>query len=132
MKTITFKFKGFFNKLHFQATGMVISNSLAINNSLSGFPRPGSASKDPEMSHVTSTPKSPVVSPSANKANTPVADRLAALGISSNVDYSEPVAKPLPSPTPPHKPTADDDEDFQPVAPAPGKTLLLVFSLHSP
>jgi len=104
-----------------QATGMVISNSLAINNSLSGFPRPGSASKDSEMSHVSSAPKSPVVSPNAKKASTPVADRLAALGISSNVDYSEPVAKPVPSPVPPHdKALPDDDENFQPVAPAPG------------
>lgn len=92
-----------------QASGMVISNSLAINNSL--FPRPGSASKEPEMPHVTSTPKSPVVS------TTPVADRLAALGIShTTADYSEPPAKP----TSPPAPAPEDEEEYQPVAPAPG------------
>ena len=108
---------------------MVISNSLAINSSLSNSrPSSGSGNRD-DFSHVSSSPqKARPISPPSQHAS--VADKLAAMGISSNVDYS--VAPPSKSPptTKPSTPSGDEDMDFQPVAPQPGAYTLLENALQ--
>ncbi|XP_063674781.1 tubby protein homolog isoform X2 [Bolinopsis microptera] len=104
-----------------QATGMVISNSLAINSSLSNSrPSSGTGARD-EFSHVTSSPQKARPSASPTAQHTSVADKLAAMGISSNVDFSEPPPSKSPPSTKPSTPSGGEEEmEFQPVAPAPG------------
>ena len=96
---------------------MVIPNTLAINESLAR-PSSGGGLRD-EFAHVTSEPQK-----KAETAPQSVADKLAAMGISSNVDFS---AKPKSAetkdresskPGTPNVPYTEDD--FQPVGPAPG------------
>ena len=100
---------------------MVISNSLAINSSLSNSrPSSGTGARD-EFSHVTSSPQKARPSASPTAQHTSVADKLAAMGISSNVDFSEPPPSKSPPSTKPSTPSGGEEEmEFQPVAPAPG------------
>lgn len=94
---------------------MVISNPMIKSYTNSAAP-PGTV-KDTGFSHVTESPqKSRPTSPPS--AHTNVADKLAAMGISSNVDFSPPVPK-SPSVSKPSTPI-NDEEEYQPVAPAPG------------
>ena len=109
-------------KLNLQATGMVISNSLAINSSMSNSrPSSGTGLRE-EFAHVSSSPqRTRPTSPSTNQ-HTSVADKLAAMGISANVDFSEPPPPRTPPTSKPDTPNniGGEDEAFQPVAPAPG------------
>ena len=98
-----------------QATGMVISNSLAINSSR---PSSGSGPRE-EFSHVSSSPQVTRPTSPATEQQTSVAEKLAALGISSNVDYSETSPSKTPPISKPSTPLGADEEEFQPVAPAP-------------
>ena len=104
-----------------QATGMVIPNTLAINESLAR-PSSGGGMRD-EFAHVTSEPQK---KSAAENAPQSVADKLAAMGISSNVDFSskpksaEVKEQESSKPGTPNVPYTE--EDFQPVAPAPGFT----------
>ena len=95
---------------------MVISNSLAIDS----MPRPTSSGGPGEgFSHVSESPQlARPTTPSRTPTN--VADKLAAMGISSSVDHSLPTVKKLtPDNSKPSTPD-NDNSDFQPVAPAPG------------
>lgn len=96
---------------------MVISNSLAINSSR---PSSGSGPRE-EFSHVTSSPQITRPTSPPTEERTSAADKLAALGISSNVDYSESSPSKSPPSSKPSTPSlANEEEEFQPVAPAPG------------
>lgn len=104
-----------------QATGMVISNSLAINSSMSNSRPSSGAGLREEFAHVSSSPQRARPTSPATNQHTSVADKLAAMGISSNVDFSEPPPPRTPPTSKPDTPnTGEEEEAFQPVAPAPG------------